>query len=110
MPPASRKTCDYPFCDKGPPDDRIGSPTPYITPDGLTTRQEVNEDLKFHVDTAHMMVIRFNEWEAKRIDAEARKNEAKTSRNLSTREPLPPSVQDELVQQPHHQPRPVTDK
>ena len=60
----------------------------------------MNEELKTHIETAHLIPIRLNESEAKRIDAEARRQEAQArtieaeaTRNLSTRDPTPPTPQ-----------------
>lgn len=88
MPNATRKVCDYPTCTRGPLDAN-GIATPYVTPTGLQTREDVNEDLRVHVDTAHLLPIRLAEAETKKIEAEARRIEAEAARNLSTREPAP---------------------
>ena len=102
MPPATRKQCDYPTCDRGPIDDNTGNQMPYITPVGIQTREEVNEELRQHVETAHLLPIRLNE--SARIDAEARRQEAlartveaEAARNLSTRDPTPPVHQQQQI-------------
>ena len=72
MPDANRKCCDFPGCTRGPLDANQ-QPTPYVTPTGLRTRDEVNGDLKQHVDTAHMLPMRLAEAESRKLDMEARK-------------------------------------
>ena len=86
MPDAARKVCDFPNCSRGPPDAN-SQPTPYVTPTGLRTREDVNEDLKQHVDTAHLLPIRLAEAESRKLEMEARKIEAEAARNISLREP-----------------------
>ena len=54
MPNASRKICDYPDCSAGPLDANH-LPRPYVTPAELRTREEVSEDLRQHVETAHTL-------------------------------------------------------
>ena len=74
MPNASRKYCDYPQCASGPLDANH-LPTPYVTPADLRTREEVSEDMKQHVETAHELSIRKDEAEAKKLEMEAKKLE-----------------------------------
>ena len=72
MPNATRKLCDYPNCNHGPPDANQ-LPTPFITSVDLRTRGEVSDELKQHVEVAHMLIIRQEEAVAKRIEMEAEK-------------------------------------
>ena len=95
MPNATRKVCDYPNCTRGPLDANQ-LPTPYITPPDLQRREEVSEDLRVHVDSAHMMPIKMAEAEFKKIEAEARRIEARareieaeTAREVASRDPQP---------------------
>ena len=67
MPNATRKICDYPGCALGPLDANH-LPTPYVTPVDLRTREEVTEDLKQHVETAHQLQIRLAEAESKKLE------------------------------------------
>ena len=107
MPSATRKFCDFPGCSSGPPDENL-TPTPYVTPQELRTREEVSEDLRNHVETAHTLRIRLAEADAKRIEMEApklemevRKIEADTARALAECEPQQPTEQ---AEHQHHQP------
>ena len=45
MPPPSRRKCDYPGCTSGVPDDN--GPTPYITSEENTRKDEVKEEKEF---------------------------------------------------------------
>ena len=118
MPNASRRLCDFPGCASGIPDANQ-LPTPYLTSAELRTREEVSEDLRLHIETAHMLTIRQAEaqakaleMEARKIEMEARKYEAETARILANREPQ--LIADESRQTPSAQPapssRPFTDK
>ena len=93
MPNASRRLCDFPGCTSGLPDANQ-LPTPYLTNAELRTREEVSEDLRLHIETAHKLLIRQAEaqakaleMEARKIEMEARKYEAETARILANREP-----------------------
>lgn len=72
MPSATRKYCDFPECSSGPLDNNH-LPTPYVMPADLRTREEVFEDMRQHVETAHKLRIRMTEAEAKKIEMEAKK-------------------------------------
>ena len=74
MPNAGRKLCDHPGCASGPLDANH-LPTPYVTPADLRTREEVSDDLKLHIETAHTLSIRMAEAEAKKLEMEAKKLE-----------------------------------
>ena len=93
MPNATRKFCDFPSCTSRQPDAN-DTPTPYVTPFGLPTREDVAEDLGQHVETAHMLQIRLAEADAKKLEMEANKLEmesqkikAETARSAAERDP-----------------------
>ena len=66
MPPAARRSCDYPGCDKGPqPDDPDTPRGPYVTHQDCQTRVEVNEDLDRHIKMAHELPLKNREIEVK---------------------------------------------
>ena len=60
MPPAARRTCDYPGCRKGPRGEN-GEENPFITDEALTTRADVSAELDKHVEMAHLLPIRLEE-------------------------------------------------
>ena len=72
MPNASRKICEFPGCSSGPVDANQ-LPTPFITPAYLRTYEEVTEELRLHVETAHTILLRMADAEAKKLEMEARK-------------------------------------
>ena len=74
MPSATRKLCDFPGCLSCPLDSNH-LPTPYVTPADLRTREEVSEDLRQHVETAHTLQIRLAEVESKKLEIETKKLE-----------------------------------
>ena len=74
MPNATRKICDFPGCSSGPPDANQ-LPTPFVTAADLRTREEVNEEMNKHVETAHMLAVRLAEANAKQLEMTARKIE-----------------------------------
>ena len=57
MPPAARKRCDFPGCNRGPPTPE-GEPDCYTTPEGLATRELVTADLREHVKMVHILPIK----------------------------------------------------
>lgn len=65
MPNTTQKFCDFPGCTSGQPDAN-DMPTPYVTPPGLPTREEVAVDLRQHVETAHMLQIGLAEVEGEK--------------------------------------------
>ena len=70
MPAATRQRCDFPGCDRGPPNED-GVNDCYTTPEGLQTRELVNQYLKEHVEMAHLLPIRAIEAEEKKLAAQA---------------------------------------
>ena len=70
MPPAARKRCDFPGCDRGTPTPD-GAPDCYTTPEGLATHDLVKADLKEHMEMAHILPIKAIEAEEKRFQAQA---------------------------------------
>ena len=72
MPNATRRVCDFPECDKGVPDED-GNATPYATPVGLQTRDEVSTDLQGHVFRAHELPLRHAEAAVAKVRAETEK-------------------------------------
>ena len=70
MPAAARKRCDFPGCDRGLQTPE-GEPDCYVTPEGLPTRAEVIQDLKEHVEMAHVLPMRMLEAEEKKLLASA---------------------------------------
>ena len=86
MPPASRRTCDYPGCALGPTDaNNIRGP--YITSIDNTKREEVTADLDKHIEMAHILPIRLKEKTANEINSRARELEAEANKILASREP-----------------------
>ena len=79
MPPATRKVCDYPGCDRGP-GDAEGNPTPYVTEEGIPTRAEVVSDLMNHVKMAHELPNKAKESQAEATRAEAEKLRAEAEK------------------------------
>ena len=70
MPPASRKLCDYPGCTSGPLN-ADQQPTPFITSEDNTKKEEVSEELKNHMERAHLLPIRLAENATKAREVEA---------------------------------------
>ena len=70
MPNATRQRCDFPGCDRGPPNED-GINDCYTTPEGLGTRELVQQYLKEHVEMAHVLPIKALEAEEKKIRAQA---------------------------------------
>ena len=91
MPPATRKHCDFPGCDRGPLDDD-GNKSCYVTPEGLPTRAEVMEDIKNHILMAHELPLRHSEAEVNKVKADTAKLEAETAKLLAERPPAPPTA------------------
>ena len=75
MPPAARKVCDFPGCNRGPPDGD-DNPTAYITPPDLQRREEVVADLREHVNMAHELPLKLVETDVKKLATETAKIEA----------------------------------
>ena len=115
MPNATRKICDFPGCTRGPLDANE-EPTPYITPAGLQQREEVNADLREHLNMAHELPLKHAESEVKKLAAETAKIEAENQRILLQRDPAEAQQQQPLPQQPQQLdrrdkiPRPVIDE
>ena len=86
MPYATRKVCPFPGCDHGEPDGE-GNPQPYITPEGIATRSEVNEELKDHVHMAHKLIIEHKKVEVSKINAEAAKIQAEAAKVAAEQSP-----------------------
>ena len=84
MPHATRHVCDFPNCTNGEPDED-GNPTPYVTSEGLATRQEVSTDLTTHVFRAHELALRHSEAAVAKLVAETEKVKAETARVLADR-------------------------
>ena len=87
MPPAARKSCDYPGCACGTPDED-GNREYYITPVGLQTWAEVNMDPQQHVEMAHVLPIK--QLEAQQAAMQAKANLA-TAVAAKLREELGPA-------------------
>ena len=92
MPPAARKRCDFPGCDRGQPT-ADGQPDCYSTPEGLATRELVQADLKEHVEMAHILPIKAVEADERKllaraalVKAEAEKLRAEQPRLQPTRQ------------------------
>lgn len=102
MPPAFCRTCDYPGCKSGP-EDHNNIRRPFITSEDNRWREELTEDIKQHVEMAHMIPIRLEDAATKKIEAKACKVEAKASRILVSRKPN--LVQQTDQQQPSIQTR-----
>ena len=79
MPNATRRVCDFPECSKGEPDPD-GTPTPYATPVGLHTKDEVSQDLCDHVFRAHELPLRHAEAAVAKVKADTEKIQAETAR------------------------------
>ena len=79
MPPASRRSCDTPGYDLGPPDNN-GVRGRYVTHPENQTRAEVSEDLDRHVKMAHEIPLQLMQNETAKITAETQKIEAETAR------------------------------
>ena len=86
MAPAARKRCDFPGCDRGPPQPD-GEPDCYITPENLATHEQVKLDLKEHVEMAHILPIKAMEAEEKRFLAQANLVKAEADKILAERDP-----------------------
>ena len=86
MPYATRKSCPFPCCEQGEPDDN-GMPTPYITPEGIASRAEVSEELKEHVRMAHELIVQHKKLEVEKIQAEADKIRAEAQRVAAAHPP-----------------------
>ena len=92
MPPAARKRCDFPGCDRGEETPEGGSDC-YITPEGLPTREKVIQDLKEHVEMAHVLPMKFLEAERDKLKAEADKLNAEAAKIRAERPADHPTVQ-----------------
>ena len=88
MPYATRKVCPFPGCDLGEKDDN-GQPTPFITPEGISTRAEVSEELREHVHMAHELVVEHKKLEVAKINAEAAKIHAEAVKHTAENPPAP---------------------
>ena len=86
MPNATRRSCDYPGCDAGPPDAN-NIHRPYVTHPDNVRREEVTEDLKQLVEMAHLLPIRLEEAASCKIEAEANKILAEAQRLTASRDP-----------------------
>ena len=119
MPNATRQVRDFPECSKGEPDDD-GSATPYATPAGLQTKDEISQDLRDHVFRAHKLPLRHAEAAVQKVKADTEKIQAKTVRTVANRsapEPVQQRVAPPLPHQGHVQrdrrdriPRPQVDE
>ena len=86
MPNATRRSCDYPGCDAGPPDAN-NIHRPYVTHPDNVRREEVTEDLKQLVEMAHLLPIRLEEAASCKIEAEANKILAEAQRLTTSLDP-----------------------
>ena len=86
MPNASRKLCDFPNCNYGPPAEDE-SPTPYVTPADLRTREEVSADLDRHILMAHTLPLQQEQARAQILQAEAAKINAEANKIREERGP-----------------------
>ena len=57
MPVASRRTCEFPGCVSGPIPEGSETPGPYISHVDFTTRAEVQEDIRDHVNMVHNLPL-----------------------------------------------------
>ena len=76
MPPATRKTCEFPGCVSTPPTTEDGVPTPFVTSVENQTKAEVSEEMDKHIERAHLLHLRLAENATKAREAEARNGEA----------------------------------
>ena len=74
--------CNFPECSKGEPDND-GNLTPYVTPVGLKTKDEVSGDLR-----AHELPLRHAEAAVAKVKADTEKIQAETARVVADR-PVP---------------------
>ena len=58
MPNASRRECEYPGCVSGPPREGQDTNGPYLSHPECTTRAEVSEDIKNHVEMVHSLPLK----------------------------------------------------
>ena len=86
MPPAARQRCNFPGCNRGPPDED-GVNDCYTTPEGLATRELVSQYLKEHVEMAHMLPIKALEAEERNILAQATLVKAEADKIRAKRPP-----------------------
>ena len=70
MPPAAKKQCDFPGCDRGQPT-ADSQPDCYTTPEGFATRELVHAELIEHVGMAHILPTEAVEAEEKRLLVQA---------------------------------------
>ena len=84
MPYAARKTCVVPGCTLGGPNDD-GVLQPYITPEGISSRAEVSEELKEHVRMAHELALEAGKLEVSKLNAEAAKLQAEAEKIAAKR-------------------------
>ena len=91
MPPASRITCSVPGCVSGPIPEGSDTPGPYITHVECTTRADVKEDLREHVNMVHELPLKHQQ-------VEAQKYQAETDRLRLTPKPLEDEIEHEDVQ------------
>ena len=77
MPNPSRRSCQVPGCDLGPPDDN-GIRGPYVTHEENATKAEVKEDLESHVEMAHKIPLQQTQTNTKQVEASTQQIQAKT--------------------------------
>ena len=79
MPVASRRLCEYPACKAGPPLEGQDQPGPYLSHVECSTRAEVSEDIKNHVEMYHTLPM-------KQLELNIKKYEAETDRMKTTQD------------------------
>ena len=77
MPTASRRACEYPGCTSGPPGEG-GVNGPYLSHEDCSTKAEVTEDIKNHVEMAHRLPMQVQQNAANLIGQETARIKAQT--------------------------------
>ena len=70
MPVASRRTCEFPRCVSGPTPEGADTPGPYISHVDCTTRSEVQEDIRDHVNMVHNLPLEHQKLSVKQYEAQ----------------------------------------
>lgn len=74
MPPAARRTCDFPGCQLGPePEDPETPRGQYIRHVECKTHAEVTDDYKTHIEVAHRLPIKNHELTLKQSEMDLNK-------------------------------------
>ena len=82
MPPAAPRSCEFPGCTSGAPDDN-GQPQPYTTRADNQTRAEVMEDLNCHINMKHELPTQVQTNSTAMIEAETKRVQAETAKLLA---------------------------